>query len=217
MANLPAQQDVAQKLGSFRDTLYVSLYKALLYSKDHFRESDHRFSPNFFAYHVRMKLCELLSDSLGVVVEEVENDGVRFVLEKMRFWCLKAQNGKVPSPGDSKNHLEFCKQHGRSTPTQLALVDDAFGFQPVEIPDVDLNLYLLWDATGSQELAFVQIVCPRDAIPTEVYYEWVDPIENPFASGSIFDAAQEPSNEREDLTFPLRDDTTEENLNEDAQ
>lgn len=217
MANLPAQQDVAQRLGSSRDTLYVSLFKALLYTKDHFKESDHRFSPNFFAYHVRMKLCELLNDGLGVEVEEVENDGVRFVFKKMRFWCLKAQNGKVPPPGDSKNHLEFCKQHGRSIPTQLALIEDVFSLQPVEIPNVDLNLYLLWDATGDQELAFVQIVCPRDAKPTEVFYEWVEIIENPFDTGSIFDTSQETSDEREDLTFPLRDDTTEENLNEDVE
>ena len=217
MKNLPSRQETSQRLGSSRDMFYVILHKAVAAARRHIGQDYCPFTPNFFAHYIRVKLIELLKVMPDVIVEEVSNDGVMFVLKGMRFWCLKAQDGKVPSPGKSDHRLDFSKQRGRSIPTQLALLDEALTPQPVKVSLVDINLYLIWDYTPIRELDFVHIVCPRDATTREVYIEWTDLIKKPLALGNDFAASQSEIGEHDDLTFTLRDDTPKEEFDEGAR
>jgi hypothetical protein len=212
MKKLPTLQETRDRLGSSRELFYVVLYKAVLASRDTISKGLCPFTPNLFAHCARAKLRELLELTPDVVVENVSNDGVIFTLKGMRFWCLKAQDGEVPAPGKSENRVDFCQQYGRSLPTQLVLLDETYAPQPIEVPKVELNLVLLWDYTDLRDLAFVHIVCPRDANATEVFREWTDIINKPIALDNDFAEPQPELIEHEDLTFTLRAETAKKNL-----
>jgi hypothetical protein len=152
-----------------------------------------------------VRFGELLRITPGVTIENIENDGVQFVLNRYRFRCLNSHNGDVPPPGDSQPLLEFCKQHGRFMPTQLRLIDETGESRPVEVPDIDLNLFLLWDYTNKFELDYAHIICPRDATFAKVFIEWTDILNKPLTASSP--VAESTADTHEDLTFTLRDDT----------
>lgn len=102
-------------------------------------------------------------------------------------------------------------------PTQLRLIDETAEPRPAVVPDIDLNLFLIWDYTNKLELEYVHIVCPHDTTSTEVFVEWIDILDNPLEAGRLI---TEPTTTiHEDLTFRLRDDTTdkEEELDEGAE
>lgn len=113
MKKIPSSREVRQKLGSSSfDALYNSIYKAVSYSNKHFETSGHPFSSTFFTHHVRVRLGELLRITPGVAVEDIENDGVQFVLNRHRFRCLNSHNGEVPLLAILRPFVNFVNSMG---------------------------------------------------------------------------------------------------------
>ncbi len=209
MEDIPSGQEALADLSGAVTTIWSGLDSAILETKEFFENRgvpiDRSLAPNLIRYFVKGRLNaqgKIAEDEemLDYEMQNLPNNGLCMEYGRYQLRILKADNGELPIPGQSKKRQAFWNQE------QLNLYDDE---QPIEtVPSV--NLIVLWDADSSYNLDSVSLICPKTGGTTRdsVSNYWSIPVPNPIMQ--LSPAITREVEEDDDIIItPLRGTTSE--------
>ncbi len=180
MEDIPSGQEALADLSGAIATIWSALDSAILETKEFFEERgapiDRSLAPNLIRYVVKRRLNaqgQIAEDeeSLDYEMQTLPNNGLCMEYGRYQLRILKADNGELPIPGQSKKRQAFWNQ------AQLDLYDNE---QPAQaVPSV--NLIVLWDADSNYNFDSVSLICPKTGGMTRdsVSNYWSVPVPNP--------------------------------------
>lgn len=160
MEDIPSGQDALSDLSGPITSIWSALDSSILEMKEYFdgRDAsiDRSLAPNLIRYLVKQRLIaqgQFAEDEelLDYEMQNLPNNGLCMEYGRYQLRILKADNGELPIPGQSKKRQAFWNQQ------QLDLYADE---QPSNtLPPV--NLIVMWDADNKYNLDSVTLICPK--------------------------------------------------------
>ncbi len=219
MNTIVAQFDDFEQLRPLSEVFLDSMETAINCTIEHFKVSEHRFNPQFFAIHVRSKLrerLELEAANFDFSILDLGSNSFYIVYQGFTIRFYKSQDGFIPPPGTSKARLAF--YNANRLPFQTVLP----GIEAVCNPPLTTQIHLIayYTLDASNNLASLKIARPQFATSTYVDCLWDKEVENPLKSRSNH-VDQPQLKVRDDLVYTFyeddEDDDNEDDLTELAE
>jgi len=192
--NAPAAETVLTDLAGIMPELYDALEGAAFTSRDLFAQKNRDVDPYYHASTFRYEAKTLL-EARGFVLKDLANNGLHLVHQQYQLKILKADQGRVPCPGDSKPKREYYLQ------TSFLVETGVIGLRQLQI--IPVNLLLIWDVTPKYALADLELACPQsgdsERDSAEVYWR----ITIPHPAQSYSPPPPAPADYEDDLDITL--------------
>jgi hypothetical protein len=199
----PKPEDVS----SLIEHLYDCLHAAIISTRQHFVENNHRHDvPGFFAVHIRSTLQDLLEPEMGVIGFSIDTSGGSFLISYKNFIIKfsKAYNGMLRIPSrERKAQVRFLNHNRFILPNSQQLP----GFEDIKDVQVGEKIHLVafYDLTSSYEFAWLKYACPLMYTSSGIHCLWEETFSSSLSKENV-QPQKQVSKERPDIVLSLIED-----------
>ena len=153
---IPPSDVVLPEVSPLIPIIYDALEAAVLTGREFFADTIHPFDPWYYCDTVRYHAKLRLDDVVGIEVEyerdNLANSGLSIRFKHYHIRILKAEDGRLPSPGISRSKQGFYRQE------QFLLAFMLKGNWDAGI----INLVVVWNVSANGNLLPLLLSCPRN-------------------------------------------------------